>query len=722
MSMQLESVKETAERFNISERRVQKLCEEGRIEGAQMISNVWVIPGSSSKPADERIISSADGMLSLSELCKELSISAATGRNWVKLGKLIPTYKNKRTPFFSSEYVQTMKADIKSEKKAALKSRRNKKYVSGNEIYNSYVSEKSVNIQTVQSIVRSFEEANVSPAEDFIRAIIAESAIQFILEKKEETNKSDALFRYIQNELPEYQEWFLIEDIIEDKKVVEKIINQYPEFFRFSLVYERTEDVLGLMYISLLNIGDRKATGSYYTPTKVVHRLCQKLFERNNPQKKDVFDPCCGTGNFIIQLPDEIGYEHIYGNDIDSLSVRIARVNFALKYGISDPSIVYSHITEQDYLSFADDRQFDFIIGNPPWGYDYSDLQKEELRNKYKSAHGNSIESYDVFVEQAVRNLKIDGVLSFILPEAILNVKAHKPIREVVLNSCDFQYLDYLGNVFNKVQCPCIILQIQYHGKRFNSIGLCVCDGKREFTISAEREISSDCISFTTTDEEYAVLQKMDNLPDKITLEGNARFALGIVTGNNKEYISQKKTDENEMVLKGSDLYKYRFKQSTNYLSFKPESFQQAAPTDCYRAPEKLLYRFICNQLVFAYDNHQTLSLNSCNILIPELPELDMKYILAILNSRTAQFYFKKQFNSVKVLRSHIEHLPIPVIDQQEQRCIIAYVESIIKAQEDSVIMDLYEKIDRMIARIYNISDNEYLIIKASMAEENLFL
>ena len=375
--MQLESVKETAERFNISERRVQKLCEEGRIEGAQMISNVWVIPGSSSKPADERIISSADGMLSLSELCKELSISAATGRNWVKLGKLIPTYNNKRTPFFSSEYVQTMKADIKSEKKAALKSRRNKKYVSGNEIYNSYVSEKSVNIQTVQSIVRSFEEANVSPAEDFIRAIIAESAIQFILEKKEETNKSDALFRYIQNELPEYQEWFLIEDIIEDKKVVEKIINQYPEFFRFSLVYERTEDVLGLMYISLLNIGDRKATGSYYTPTKVVHRLCQKLFERNNPQKKDVFDPCCGTGNFIIQLPDEIGYEHIYGNDIDSLSVRIARVNFALKYGISDPSIVYSHITERDYLSFADDRQFDFIIGNPPWGYDYSDFQKE---------------------------------------------------------------------------------------------------------------------------------------------------------------------------------------------------------------------------------------------------------------------------------------------------------------------------------------------------------
>lgn len=720
--MQLESVKETAERFNISERRVQKLCEEGRIEGAQMISNVWVIPSNSSKPVDERVISSNDDMLSLSELCKELSISVATGRNWVKLGKLIPTFENKRTPFFSTGYVQTLKSEIRSGKKAALKSRRNKKYVSGNEIYNSYVSEKSVNIQTVQSIVSTFEEAKVSPAEDIIRAIIAESAIQFILEEKGETNKSNALLRYIHNELPNYQEWFLVEDIIEDKKATEIIINQHPEFFQFSLVYERTEDVLGLMYISLLNIGDRKATGSYYTPTKVVHRLCQKLFERNNLQEKDVFDPCCGTGNFIIQLPDEIGYEHVYGNDIDSLSVRITRVNFALKYGISDPSIVYSHITEKDYLSFADDRQFDFIIGNPPWGYDYSDLQKEKLRNKYKSAHGSSIESYDVFVEQAIRNLKMDGVLSFILPEAILNVKTHTPIREVVLNSCDFQYLDYLGNAFDGVQCPCIILQLQYKNRPFKSIGLSVCDGKREYSISSERRISSDYISFTTTDEEYEILKKMDELSSKVTLEGHARFALGIVTGNNKEYITQEKTDKNEMVLKGSDLCKYKFKPSTNYLSFKPESFQQVAPTDYYRAPEKLLYRFICNQLVFAYDDKQTLSLNSCNILIPEIPNLDMKYVLAILNSRCMQFYFKKQFNSVKILRSHIEALPIPVVPITRQQELIKTVDAIIASANASETNALYDELDDKISVLYGITSTEYSAIRSSMEDENLFL
>ena len=48
------SVAETAQRYNISKRRVQLLCEQGRIEDARMISGVWIIPESSEKPSDGR--------------------------------------------------------------------------------------------------------------------------------------------------------------------------------------------------------------------------------------------------------------------------------------------------------------------------------------------------------------------------------------------------------------------------------------------------------------------------------------------------------------------------------------------------------------------------------------------------------------------------------------------------------------------------------------------
>ena len=48
------SVSAAAEKFNISKRRVQTLCEQGRIEGANRMSGVWLIPTNAQKPNDAR--------------------------------------------------------------------------------------------------------------------------------------------------------------------------------------------------------------------------------------------------------------------------------------------------------------------------------------------------------------------------------------------------------------------------------------------------------------------------------------------------------------------------------------------------------------------------------------------------------------------------------------------------------------------------------------------
>ena len=45
-------VKEASEQWNISERWIQKLCEEGRMEGVQRFGRSWMIPRNAQKPAD----------------------------------------------------------------------------------------------------------------------------------------------------------------------------------------------------------------------------------------------------------------------------------------------------------------------------------------------------------------------------------------------------------------------------------------------------------------------------------------------------------------------------------------------------------------------------------------------------------------------------------------------------------------------------------------------
>lgn len=48
------SVKEVAVKWEISERRVQKLCEENRIAGVLRFGRSWMIPKNAKKPTDLR--------------------------------------------------------------------------------------------------------------------------------------------------------------------------------------------------------------------------------------------------------------------------------------------------------------------------------------------------------------------------------------------------------------------------------------------------------------------------------------------------------------------------------------------------------------------------------------------------------------------------------------------------------------------------------------------
>lgn len=48
------TVQEAAKLWEISERRIQKLCEENRIDGVVRLSRVWLIPRNAEKPVDGR--------------------------------------------------------------------------------------------------------------------------------------------------------------------------------------------------------------------------------------------------------------------------------------------------------------------------------------------------------------------------------------------------------------------------------------------------------------------------------------------------------------------------------------------------------------------------------------------------------------------------------------------------------------------------------------------
>ena len=48
------SIQEMAAKWNMSKRRIQVLCRQGRLKNAKKIGNMWVLPANTAKPADAR--------------------------------------------------------------------------------------------------------------------------------------------------------------------------------------------------------------------------------------------------------------------------------------------------------------------------------------------------------------------------------------------------------------------------------------------------------------------------------------------------------------------------------------------------------------------------------------------------------------------------------------------------------------------------------------------
>lgn len=647
----------------------------------------------------------------ISDLCDIFSVSNATIKNWIKLKKITPDIVIDEELCFSKQYIKKQLKKFEAQSSAILKSRRNKTFVKGSFFYKDYISENSRNLKIVQELLDFISEKKFVLSIDEIKYLLADCAIQMYSNFAE--NNINNLQTHLQS-APNHEDncfYQLLDDLITDKNEAKLFIKNNPELFCHKFVYEPNEDVLGLLYLSLSDLADRKARGAYFTPTKIVKKVINNIKFSSG----DILDPCCGSGNFLLQLPADIQLENIHGSDIDSTSILLTRINMALKFQTKDIDLLRKNFTVSDFLNVQNTNSYKYIIGNPPWGYKFSKEEIDKLNKIYQCANGKNVESYDVFVEKSLLHLEQYGILSFVLPEAILNVKNHRQIREYILNNASFSYLEYLGNMFDKVQCPSIILQLKKENQAFPTCGMRVKTSKRDFIIKTKRKVTEEVFNLDLNDKEYLIFDKIMNLPNCVYLKDNGIFALGIVTGDNKNLLSKVQMENFEPIIKGSDISKFKIREATNFIKFEPENYQQVAPVEYYRTPEKLFYKFISNKLIFAYDNQQTLSLNSCNILIPTFGDLDIKYIMAVLNSSVAQFVFQKKFNSIKVLRSHLENIPIPKCDKKQQQQIINKVNKILESSDNANVQKLFEELDWMISKLYNLSYDEYLLIKENL-------
>lgn len=466
-------------------------------------------------------------------------------------------------------------------------------------------------------------------------------------------------------------------------------------------VWDYGEDVLGFLYQSLLTEGERNVTGQYYTNKKVVgYMLNGKMLDKD----ETFLDPCCGSGAFLLGVSTHYP-ENLYGFDINPIAVMIASANLLAKYSDRDltPHIYCLDFLKKDVLGNVPPSipfRFDNIYTNPPWGSDKAGLYTAN----YPSV--KSKEKASMFLMEALNRLAASGTLGFLLPTSLLKIKTHSDIRKSLLSSTNIQQIDLYNNRFDGVftdffsikLTPGHVAEQDYH----------VTNGEIQVKIHLSE---TDCLAgnivleaMNTLDE--SIMQKMESSRhDDLT---HSLWALGIVTGDNKKKVKKESGPGLEPVYSGKQVRPFTLDKESSYIMFAPETFQQCAKTEYFRAPEKLIYRFIAKYPIVAYDDRQCLCLNSANILIPDIEGIAVKSVAALLNSSLYHYYYSKKFSDIKVLKSNLQTLPFPKLTTEQDRELSELVTSI-KSTDFSA--EHQRRLDSAVYSIFGITPVEQVYI-----------
>lgn len=639
-------------------------------------------------------------ILTYKDAAEILEVSPATVRNWNKL-KYLVSIEKKGYKYFNYKDVIELKTKIQKGELDKLNKRANKKNANNYFIPLEYLNSKNDYI-FIQRIIDYISENNLSYKFSLFvltlnyllkNNIIISSNLKNLLKFNNNASYNN---KNIYNEM---HKWFLEESFFNIE------VNIYNKLLEFELP-DSGSDILGLLYQSLKIQSDKSKKGSFYTPAEIVENIVQEYC------KKDfkVLDPCCGTGQFLLKFSDIISNpENIFGFDIDNIAVKLARINIMLKYNEIDfipniftiNSIFDINLQSTLYGNTAINIQnFDLIATNPPWGSNFTKLERKQLNKIFPKI--KSGESFSYILLKSIEFAKSGGIISFILPESILNVKTHCDIRKFILEQTEIIKIIYFDRIFKNVFSPVIRIDCKKISKYQKLKRIKIENSNISYSVCQSRFKKNNDFIF-----DIHINKKDENIINKIysikytTLKNQSQWALGIVTGNNKKFLSNKMLNGYEPIYKGKDILPFHLKKCNNYIKFIPDNFQQVAPESKYRVSEKLVYKFISDTLVFAYDNNQSLTLNSANIVIPLIEEYPLKTILAFFNHPIYQFVFRKKFMSIKVLRTHLESLPLPIVERSVLNKIVNFVDNVLYDNNGTVELFDY------IFDLFSLTDNE---------------
>ena len=394
---------------------------------------------------------------------------------------------------------------------------------------------------------------------------------------------------------------------------------------------------------------------------------------------------------------------------------------------------------------------FDVVIANPPYGLVGSD--QPAARAYYTSGRfkllSYKINLYLLFLERGLELLnQPTSILSYIIPKSLVFNSYFESARKILLTKYSIPLIvEITEKVFDAAEVGDSVLF-------FARACTPTPESKLEYKIVKTVDINNDpglieITQQTKLAQTIGVQFRLPSFQTKVAhkLENLWKVSNGLNPGNVKHVLlstSCVSPKHRKMVL-GRDIQRYSLQWSGTWVNFDPSLKEKIKPSEtkskkgmtaqsrvdfALRSPEiytanKILVRKTADHIVACLD-FEDFCFDSLSYGIQAKDQrFSLKFLVGLLNSKFidkvhGDLSQNKNKTFAKVLAKNLQRLPVPDLnlddckDLGKHDAVVAVVDQILAAKKenpDADVSALETKIDQLVYKLYNLTDEEIRII-----------
>ncbi|MCG9233484.1 type I restriction-modification system subunit M [Vibrio harveyi] len=338
------------------------------------------------------------------------------------------------------------------------------------------------------------------------------------------------------------------------------IINSIAEF-SFERIFTQKYDFYAVIFEYLIKDYNSNSGGKYaeyYTPHAVARIMANILVPEEQQGKVSnvsCYDPSAGSGTLLMNVAHAIGENRcsIFTQDISKKSSNLLRLNLILNNLVhSIPNVIEGDtMRHPHHKDGAKLKQFDYIVSNPPFKLDFSEIHEELEGKEHKKRFFAGVPKvpaktkdkmaiYQLFLQHIIYSLKENGKAAVVVPTGFITAQSgiDKKIRQYLVdNKMLAGVISMPSNIFATTGTNVSIIFIDASNKGkvvlldASNLGQKVKEGKNQKTVlTAEQEQQIiDVFNAKLVVEDFSVAVSYDEIKAKnYTLSAGQYFDIKI--------------------------------------------------------------------------------------------------------------------------------------------------------------------------------------------------